>query len=417
MKHRIARAVAAATIAATAAVVMVAADVSSAHRAGAVAPYYSETSREGSIYRLYRSYFLREPDRAGFATWYVYSVSGWPLERISQAFAQSSEFRNRYGALSDPAFVDLVYRNVLGRPADAGGESYWSTQLARGVSRGSVMVRFSDSSEYRSKTRLGVPPGYRAGSNARVLLETLTVAAEPVRSGYDRSLFQSGWDDEDHDACDTRCEVLASEKRADGTWFSLWDGYSTPNAGELQIDHVVALAEAWDSGAKGWTATQRDRFTDWTVNLTAVTAATNTSKSDRDAAQWFPPRAASNCVFAEVTITTKAVWKLSVDPAEKRALGNMLNGCGSTTSNPPPVVTRPPTTTRPSTTTRPPSGCRTDGIYRAANGGCVANFEDGSGDVDCGQLPAAYKPVAVLNPSNDPYRLDGNNDGVGCEAG
>ena len=418
MRSKVARAVALATLAAVAGCWASVVPVSSVRRAEAVAPYYAETSREGSIYRLYRAYFLREPDRGGFATWYVYSVRGWPLDQISEAFARSSEFRNRYGALGDGAFVDLVYRNVLGRAPDPAGSAHWLAQMAKGASRGSVMVAFSNSNEYRRTTDLGVPPGFRAGSNARALLDTLAVAAESPRSGYDRDLFHH-WDDEDRDGCDTRCEVLAAERRSNGTWFSLWDGYTASSTSELEIDHVVALAEAWDSGASSWTAARRDAFADWTVNLTAVTEASNQRKSDKDAAEWFPSRAASNCAFAEITVTTKKVWGLKVDPAEKTALANMLRGCTASSSTPPaapsPTTTRPPSTT---TTTRPPtSGCRSAATYTAKNGACVADYEDSSGDVDCGQLPAAMKPVVVKNPANDPYGLDGDHDGIGCEGG
>jgi hypothetical protein len=384
--------------------------------AQAEAPYFDAGAREGSVYRLYRAYFLREPEAAGFMYWYVVAVGGRSLDQVSESFAQSPEFRSRYGAVDDARFVDLVYRNVLGRSPDATGLRYWLGRMATGTRRGTVMIAFSDSGEFRRLTATSVPPGWRAGSNALALLNTLAVAAEPTRVGYSRSLFPS-WDDEDHDGCNTRCEVLAAERRPDGTWFSLWDGYVTPNSNELEIDHVVALAEAWDSGANRWSAEQRDRFADWTVNLTAVTSATNVSKSDRDAASWFPSRAASNCAFAEITVTTKSYWRLSVDPAEKSALTNLLRTCtGRTTKPPAPTPTTRPPTTRPPTTV-PPAGCSTAGIYGARNGACVGSYVDGSGDVDCGQLPAAMKPVAVFNPANDPYGLDGNHDGVGCEAG
>ena len=386
--------------------------------ASAAAPYYRAGGREGSVYRLYRAYFLREPDQSGFGYWYLQSARGQSLASISETFARSSEFRRRYGNVDDRRFVDLVYRNVLGRAPDAAGSAHWLAQMAKGASRGSVMVAFSNSNEYRRTTDLGVPPGFRAGSNARALLDTLAVAAESPRSGYDRDLFHH-WDDEDRDGCDTRCEVLAAERRSNGTWFSLWDGYTASSTSELEIDHVVALAEAWDSGASSWTAARRDAFADWTVNLTAVTEASNQRKSDKDAAEWFPSRSASNCALAEITVTTKKVWGLKVDPAEKTALANMLRGCTATTSTPPPTpsptTTRPPSTT---TTTRPPtSGCRSAATYTAKNGACVADYEDSSGDVDCGQLPAAMKPVVVKNPANDPYGLDGDHDGIGCEGG
>jgi hypothetical protein len=377
--------------------------------AGAAAPYYDASAREGSVYRLYRAYFQREPDQSGFGYWYLQSVRGTSLATISETFARSSEFRRRYGNVDNRRFVELVYQNVLGRKPDAAGSSYWINQMNRGASRGSVMIAFSNSGEYRRTTNLGLPPGFRAGSNARAMLDALTVAAEPTRTGYDRGLFKH-WDDENRNGCDTRCEVLRAERRANGTWFSLWDGYTASSASELEVDHVVALAEAWDSGANTWSAARRDAFADWQVNLTAVTEASNQRKGDKDAAQWFPSRAASNCAFAEITITTKRHWALKVDPAEKTALANMLRNCSASSSTPPAAPS--PTTTRPT-----PSGCRSAATYTARNGACVADYEDSSGDVDCGQLPAAMKPVTVKTPGVDPYGLDGDRDGIGCEGG
>ena len=211
--------------------------------AGAAAPYYDASAREGSVYRLYRAYFQREPDQSGFGYWYLQSVRGQSLASISETFARSSEFRRRYGNVDNRRFVELVYQNVLGRKPDAAGSSYWVNQMNRGAGRGSVMIAFSNSGEYRRTTNLGLPPGFRAGSNARAMLDALAVAAEPTRTGYDRDLFEH-WDDENRNGCDTRCEILRSEQRANGTWFSLWDGYSASSASELEIDHVVALAEA-----------------------------------------------------------------------------------------------------------------------------------------------------------------------------
>ena len=83
------------------------------------------------------------------------------------------------------------------------------------------------------------------------------------------------------------------------------------------------------------------------------------------------------------------------------------------TTPPPSPPTTPPGPTTP--TTSPPTGCSTADVYEARNGACVASYEDASGDVDCGQLPAAAKPVKLRDRSNDPYRLDSDSDGVGCE--
>lgn len=106
--------------------------------------------------RLYRAYFLRNPDRAGLEFWVGKRRAGWSLNRISGEFAASAEFKNRYGSLSSGQFVDLVYRNVLGRAPDATGRSFWEGRLNRGMPRGELMTGFSESPEYRSKTTSGV---------------------------------------------------------------------------------------------------------------------------------------------------------------------------------------------------------------------------------------------------------------------
>ena len=111
--------------------------------------------RVHAVTRLYRAYFLRNPDHGGFTYWMNRRGEGRTIASISHSFATSSEFVNRYGSLSNSAFVDRVYRNVLDRPADSGGLAYWTGRLAAGVPRGQVMASFSQSSEYIGKTRNG----------------------------------------------------------------------------------------------------------------------------------------------------------------------------------------------------------------------------------------------------------------------
>lgn len=101
------------------------------------------------VARLYEAYFLRLPDPAGFDFWVGYMRQGASLAQVSAAFAGSAEFVARYGALSNTGFVDLVYRNVLGRTPDAGGLAFWVSQLVSGArDRGSVMLGFSESAEH-----------------------------------------------------------------------------------------------------------------------------------------------------------------------------------------------------------------------------------------------------------------------------
>jgi uncharacterized protein YkwD len=121
---------------------------------------YDANGGTGTIYRLYRAYFLREPDKAGYDHWLGAYLRGYHLASISNDFARSKEFQDRYGSVGNAAFLERVYFNVLGRGVDASGYAYWMDQMNRGMSRGFVMIYFSDSAEFRQKTAAGRPPGY-----------------------------------------------------------------------------------------------------------------------------------------------------------------------------------------------------------------------------------------------------------------
>ncbi len=101
--------------------------------------------------RLYSAYFGRLPDTAGLTYWSKKLRTGTSLAKASATFAASSEFKRKYGSLSNGAFVDLVYRNVLHRKADPSGRTYWIRKLNSGGARGTVMVNFSESSEHVRK--------------------------------------------------------------------------------------------------------------------------------------------------------------------------------------------------------------------------------------------------------------------------
>ncbi|MEL6983253.1 MAG: DUF4214 domain-containing protein [Actinomycetota bacterium] len=104
----------------------------------------------GPVGRLYRAYFLRAPDEAGLTYW---TNTGLPLAAVSEQFAQSTEFRNRYGTLDDRAFITTAYRNVLLREPDGGGLNHWLGILRRGTGRGAVMLGFSNSPEFVARVR------------------------------------------------------------------------------------------------------------------------------------------------------------------------------------------------------------------------------------------------------------------------
>ena len=108
------------------------------------------------VARLYRAYFLRNPDHGGMEFWVGKRRANWSLDRISNEFSASPEFVSRYGALDSGRFVDLVYGNVLNRASDQAGRAYWVTQLGKGLTRGKLMTGFSESPEYVSKTSAGI---------------------------------------------------------------------------------------------------------------------------------------------------------------------------------------------------------------------------------------------------------------------
>jgi len=172
-------------------------------------------------------------------------------------------------------------------------------------------------------------------------IDQVPVATE-VRTGYDRNLFHL-WVDADGDGCDTRAEVLISEAEdapsvgsgcslSGGRWYSYYDGVSQTSASALDIDHVVPLAEAWDSGARSWSESRRESYANDlgdSHTLVGVTASLNRSKGDQDVAEWLPP--INVCRYLKDWLTAKVRWGLSQDSSEKSAAEAAVAGCTNST--------------------------------------------------------------------------------------
>jgi hypothetical protein len=182
-----------------------------------------------------------------------------------------------------------------------------------------------------------------------VALSRLTVQPE-YQSGYSRSKF-GDWIDADGDGLDTRAEVLIDESRVSvtisrgivrtGRWVSLYDNLTWTIGTDVDIDHVVALKEAWESGAYRWSASRRIAFANdlgvsW--SLRAVTDNVNASKGDRDPASWLPPYRASTCTYLVGWVGVKLRWGLSVDAAEKSAISSAWSARGCAERRTPPRV-------------------------------------------------------------------------------
>lgn len=199
-------------------------------------------------------------------------------------------------------------------------------------------------------TAVAAPPAAAATTTARSLAMSLQVKKESGSSTYDRSAFRH-WVDADGDGCHTRAEVLAEESHVpvtygsgcsilSGEWHSPYDGGVWTVPSDVDIDHVVALKEAWESGARLWDAPRREAFANdlaYAPSLLAVTDNVNASKADSDPAQWLPPLESYRCEYAVSWATVKYRWKLTVDSAERETLLSVLSGtCGEQTVEVPP---------------------------------------------------------------------------------
>ncbi|MEU6233813.1 HNH endonuclease family protein [Kitasatospora sp. NPDC047058] len=200
---------------------------------------------------------------------------------------------------------------------------------------------------------LGVATPGHAAEHHRAAGDTITTTlyaaidnlpvADESREGYVRTAFRH-WIDADKDGCDTRKEVLIAEALTapvigprcaldGGTWLSLYDDLVVNDARGLDVDHLVPLAEAWDSGASNWSAKEREQYAndlDEPRALIAVSAKSNRSKADQDPADWMPPAAHYACRYVADWAAIKTRWGLSVDQREADALHRIADGCDDT---------------------------------------------------------------------------------------
>lgn len=190
---------------------------------------------------------------------------------------------------------------------------------------------------------LSDPPGPpAAGGTALRAAEELTVKGRAPRTGYDRDAFGSAWADTDRNGCGTRDDVLADQltgvaRDADGC--KVLSGVLDPDPytgtritfvrgrSKVDIDHLVALSDAWQKGAQQWSAGKRRAFANDELNLVAADSSANRRKGDGDTATWLPPNKAYRCTYVAGQVAVKAKYGLWVTAAEKAAMTEVLSGC------------------------------------------------------------------------------------------
>lgn len=227
------------------------------------------------------------------------------------------------------------------------GQSMASDDMKRSATTTTLFFSEGGSPSTTAPTTSPPPPAnqstpadeQRTASNPRQLLNQLRIADPVDPAGYSRDAFPM-WLDLDGNGCDARDDVLTTESQTAairsgcdvvaGSWTSIYDGVQVTKPGQLDIDHVVALGEAWRSGAHLWTTERRAAFANdlnYPDHLIAVTAASNRSKSDSPPNEWRPPQRSSWCRYATAWTTIKIKWELTATAAERDALGQMLETC------------------------------------------------------------------------------------------
>lgn len=261
-------------------------------------------------------------------------------------------------------------------------------------------------------------------------------------TGYDRDQFGPSWDDDNgspdgHNGCDTRNDILRrdlshlvleagthdcvvlSGTLADpytGKLIHFTRGEATSSA--VQIDHVVPLGDAWQTGAQGWTAERRRDFANDPLELLAVSGSENESKGDGDDATWLPPNRAFWCRYVAIQTAVKAKYGLWMTDAEHATTTRILQNCGGMVLPVEPDRLHPETSFRvapyhastPTRSTPSRSGTTQGASCEPGYSPCLPIVAD----LDCDQIPDSEKPIRVTG--DDPYRLDADGDGWGCES-
>ena len=272
------------------------------------------------------------------------------------------------------------------------------------------------------------------------LLATLPVKGRAPKTGYDRAEFGQAWADTDRNGCDTRNDIFARDLTAKtlkpGTRScvvlsgALDDPYTARNiafqrgrstSSAVQIDHVVALSDAWQKGAQQLSEAQRTAFANDPLNLLAVSGPANQKKSDGDAATWLPSNKSYRCAYVARQISVKAAYKLWVTRAEHDAMAKVLAKCDGTlarTNNNAPArkAAAPASDTQAGKAAQAP-GQHAAGpaVVRVAPAPARTVAPAGAYYANCSAVRAAGAAPIFAGQPGYSGKLDRDGDGVGCE--
>lgn len=180
------------------------------------------------------------------------------------------------------------------------------------------------------------------GGAALAAAEALPVKGRAPRTGYDRDNFGSPWADTDSNKCGTRDDILKRDLenvKFRGGDCTVASGVLDPDPytgadvtfvrgrSQVDIDHIVALSDAWQKGAQQWDASKRIALANDPLNLLAVDAGANRGKGDGDTATWLPPNKAYRCTYVAAQVAVKKKYGLWVTSAEQSAMKRVLTSC------------------------------------------------------------------------------------------
>jgi hypothetical protein len=190
------------------------------------------------------------------------------------------------------------------------------------------------------------PPVVAPAGSALAALRRLPVKGRAPRTGYSRAEFGQTWADVDRNGCDTRNDILRRDltgvvvkpgthdcKVLSGTLLDPYTGQTirfvrgVGTSLAVQIDHVVALGDAWQKGAQSLTRERRTALANDPLELLAVKGSVNLQKGDGDAATWLPPRKSYRCSYVARQVAVKAKYRLWVTAAERDAMVRVLSTC------------------------------------------------------------------------------------------